>query len=85
VFTGRALSPPEPNGGRPELAGLVRRIQALTFELRGAGLLASAAEAEADEADRFYDGSRRAWRMSGTAASKACLYSSGLNQRSGIS
>jgi hypothetical protein len=34
VFTGRALSPPEPKSGRPELARLVRRIQALTFELR---------------------------------------------------
>jgi len=34
VFTGRALSPPEPKSGRAELARLVRRIQALTFELR---------------------------------------------------
>jgi hypothetical protein len=34
VFTGRALSPPEPKSGRSELARLVRRIQALTFELR---------------------------------------------------
>ena len=29
-----ALSPPEPKSGRPELAQLVRRLQALTFELR---------------------------------------------------
>jgi len=29
-----ALSPPEPKSGRPELARLVRRLQALTFELR---------------------------------------------------
>ena len=34
MFTGRALSPPEPKSGRPELTRLVRRIQALTFELR---------------------------------------------------
>jgi hypothetical protein len=34
VFKGRALSPPEPKSGRPELARFVRRIQALTFELR---------------------------------------------------
>jgi hypothetical protein len=34
VFTGRALNPPEPRSGRPELARLVRRIQALTFEVR---------------------------------------------------
>jgi hypothetical protein len=33
VFTERALSPPEPKSGRPELARLVRRIQTLTFEL----------------------------------------------------
>jgi hypothetical protein len=31
VFTG---FPPEPKIGRPELSRLVRRIQALTFELR---------------------------------------------------
>jgi hypothetical protein len=31
VFTER---PPEPKRGRPELARLVRRIKALTFELR---------------------------------------------------
>jgi hypothetical protein len=34
VFRERALSPPEPKSGRPELARLVRRIQALTLELR---------------------------------------------------
>jgi hypothetical protein len=34
VFTGRSISPPGPKGGRPELARLVRRIQALTLELR---------------------------------------------------
>jgi len=34
VFTERALSPPVPKSGRPELARLVRRIQALTFELK---------------------------------------------------
>ena len=34
MFIGRALSPPEPKSGRPELARLVRRIQALTLELR---------------------------------------------------
>jgi hypothetical protein len=34
VLTGRALGPLEPKSGRPELARLVRRIQALTFELR---------------------------------------------------
>jgi hypothetical protein len=35
VFTGRAASPPEAKSGPHELARLVRRIQALTFELRG--------------------------------------------------
>ena len=34
MITGRALNPPEPKSGRLELARLVRRIQALTFELR---------------------------------------------------
>jgi chromosome segregation ATPase len=29
-----ALSPPEPKSGRPELAQLVRRLRALTFELQ---------------------------------------------------
>jgi hypothetical protein len=35
VSTGSAVSPPESKSGRPELARLVRRIQALTFELQG--------------------------------------------------
>ena len=34
MFTERALSPPEQKSGRPELARLVRRIQALTLALR---------------------------------------------------
>ncbi len=34
MFTERALSPPEPKSGRPELVRLLHRIQALTFELR---------------------------------------------------
>jgi hypothetical protein len=34
VSTGRALSPPERKSGRAELARLLRRMQALKFELQ---------------------------------------------------